>query len=42
MKERAEKADGSLSLSAVQPSGLQIELALPLTTMNKEQKDEQR
>ncbi|MCY8458841.1 sensor histidine kinase [Bacillus spizizenii] len=42
MKDRAEKAGGSLSFSAVQPSGLQIELALPLTTTNKEQKDEQR
>ncbi|MDO3661967.1 sensor histidine kinase [Bacillus sp. C28GYM-DRY-1] len=42
MKKRAEKAGGSLSFSAVQPSGLQIELALPLTTTNKEQKDEQR
>ncbi|MCY8279595.1 sensor histidine kinase [Bacillus inaquosorum] len=42
MKERAEKAGGSLSLSTVQPSGLQIELALPLMTTNKEQKDEQR
>ncbi|WP_420976483.1 sensor histidine kinase [Bacillus vallismortis] len=42
MKERAEKAGGSLSLSAIQPSGLKIELALPLTTTNKEQKDEQR
>ncbi len=38
MKERAEKAGGSLSLSTVRPSGLQIELALPLMTTNKEQK----
>ncbi len=42
MKERAEIAGGSLSFSAVQPSGLQIELALPLTITNKEKKDEQR
>ncbi|MEG7283224.1 sensor histidine kinase [Bacillus sp. 0909A] len=41
MKERAEKAGGSLSVKAVQPSGLQIELSLPLTTTNKEQRDEQ-
>ncbi|WBC25283.1 two-component system sensor histidine kinase YxjM [Bacillus subtilis] len=42
MKERAEKAGGSLTFSAVQPSGLKIELSLPLTTTHKEQKDEQR
>lgn len=42
MKERAEKAGGSLTFSAVQPSGLKIELSLPLMTTHKEQKDEQR
>ncbi|KIU06254.1 hypothetical protein SC09_contig4orf01344 [Bacillus subtilis] len=42
MKERAEKAGGFLTFSAVQPSGLKIELSLPLTTTHKEQKDEQR
>lgn len=42
MKERAEKAGGSLTFSAIQPSGLKIELSLPLMTTNKEQKDEQR
>lgn len=41
MKDRAEQAGGSLSVKAVQPSGLQIELSLPLTTTNKEQRDEQ-
>ncbi|MDP4113342.1 MAG: sensor histidine kinase, partial [Bacillota bacterium] len=42
MQARADIAGGSLSFSAVQPSGLKIELSLQLMTSNKEQKDEQR